>query len=61
VGYITDRAHTYVGCNTTGRISVVIFVDTCSVQVQIDYREVVQIGYRSVVQVVTVVHKYISQ
>ena len=30
------------------------FVDTCLVQVHIDYREVVQIGYRSVVQVDTV-------
>jgi hypothetical protein len=37
------------------------FVDTCSVQVQIDYREVVQVGCRSVVQVDTVVQWYISQ
>jgi hypothetical protein len=38
-----------------------IFVDTCLVQVQIDYMEVVQIGYRSVVQIDTIVQQYISQ
>jgi hypothetical protein len=37
------------------------FVDTCSVQVQIDYRQVVQVGCRSVVQVDTVVQWYISK
>jgi hypothetical protein len=35
--------------------------DTCSVQVQIDCREVVQVGCRSVVQVGTVLQWYISQ
>jgi hypothetical protein len=37
------------------------FVDTCSIQVHIDYRAVVQVGCRSVVQVDTVVQWYISQ
>jgi hypothetical protein len=37
------------------------FVDTCSVQVYIDYKEVVQVGCKSVVQVETVVQWYISQ
>jgi hypothetical protein len=31
------------------------FVDTCSVQVQIDYKAVVHVGCRSVVQIDTIV------
>jgi hypothetical protein len=37
------------------------FVDTCLVQVHIDYRAIVQVGYRSVVQIDIVVQWYISE
>jgi hypothetical protein len=46
-GYITNRVCTYAGYSATGCVHICIFVDKCSIQVQIDYRAVVQIGYRS--------------
>jgi hypothetical protein len=53
--------HVHTRVATLQVVYLLYFVDTCSVQVQIDYREFVQVGCRLVVHIDTVVQWYISQ